>query len=287
MKNLRDSVILLLSFFSIVLSIAQVEYFEKNILNFHAAFFVMLVIATLIGVWGPSRLGISFYAYIGIWFLIYLAVWFFYWRFLPDPRTIQELSVQFLLIEIAAALSYNVGRYIDQVNILLNDMADEIYPNRTLDMQMAVDNINTEITRSRRYNRPLSVLVFQLTQGNEIPEGNIEGVQKELLLHFASAKTGRIINEHARQTDLILRDHDNRFTILCPETDHDASIVLGERIYRAIAEQVDKEVNWSTASFPDESLSFDELLEKALARLSTAEPQILFTEQELSTEIAS
>ena len=287
MKNLRDSVILLFLFFSIVLSIAQVEYFENNILNFQAAFFVMLVIATLIGVWGPSRLGVSFYAYIGVWLLIYLAVWFFYWRFLPDIRTMQELSVQFLLIEIAAALSYNVGRYINQINYLLDDMADEIYPNRTLDLQRAADNINTEITRSRRYNRPLSVLVFQLTQGDEIPEGSIESVQKELLLHFASAKTGRIINEHARQTDLILRDHDNRFTILCPETDSKASMVLGERIYQAIAKQVDKEVNWSTASFPDESLSFDELLEKATARLSTAEPAILFTEQELSTEIAN
>ncbi|RLD05381.1 MAG: hypothetical protein DRI32_04155 [Chloroflexi bacterium] len=287
MKNLRDSVFLLLSFFATVLSIAQVEYFEKNILNFQAAFFVMLTIATLIGVWGVSRLGISFYAYIGIWLLIYLAVWFFYWQFLPDKRTMQELSVQFLLIEIAAALSYNVGQYINQINVLLDDMADEIYPNRTLDLQRATDNINTEITRSRRYNRPLSVLVFQLTQGNKIPEGNIKGVEKELLLHFASAKTGRIINEHARQTDLILKNHDNRFTILCPETDHDASVILGQRIYQAIAEQVDKEVNWSTASFPDESLSFDELLEKALARLSATEPAVLFTEQELSTEIAN
>ncbi len=270
MKKLRDAILLLFLFFSIVLSIAQVEYFEENILNFHAAFFIILVLATLIGIWGPSRVKITPYTYMGGWAVIYILVWYFFWRTLSDPRTVQELSIQFLLMEIAAALSYNVGEHIYQIDDILKNIAHGAYPNRTLDLQIAADSINTEITRSRRYNRPLSVLVFQLNQNTDLLIRQISNIEKDLLLHFSLAKVGRIINEYARQTDLILRDHKQRFVILCPETNHQASIILGERISQAIAKKVDKEITWSTASFPEESLNFNELLEKALARLSAS-----------------
>ena len=280
MKALRSSVILLFSFFSVVLSIAQVEYFEKNILNFQAAFFIMLVVATLVGVWGPSRIKISIYGYLGIWAVIYILVWALYWRFLLQPRTMEELTVQFLLIELAVALSYDVGVQINQVNNLLEDVARGSYPNRTLDLKMASDAINTEMNRSRRYSRPLSVLVFQITKTPSI-SSQFEGVEKDLFSHFMAAKVGRIINEHARQTDLIMRDYDYRFIVLCPETNEQSALILAQRIYQSVAEGVDRQAVWSTASFPSDALSFDELFEIAISRLPVLEEKpTVFTRKE-------
>ena len=280
MKNLRNSVITLFTFFSIVLSIAQVEYFEENVLNFQAAFFIMLVVATVIGIWGPSRIKISVYVNMAIWAIIYALVWSLYWRFLPRLRTIEELTVQFLLIEIAVALSHNVGTQINQVNSLLGEIAGGTYPNRTLDLKMASAAINTEMTRSRRYSRPLSVLVFQLTK--DTASGNhFKGVEKDLFSHFMAAKIGRIINEHARQTDLIMRDYDYRFIVLCPETNEQAALTLVQRIYQGIVDGVDRQAVWSTASFPDEALSFDELFERATSRLPVLEENsTVFTNKE-------
>jgi len=176
---------------------------------------------------------------------------------------------QFLLIEIAATLSYNVGQNVSQIDDLLGNIANRAYPNRALDMQMATDNINTEITRSRRYNRPLSVLVFQVN--TNIPETNkkFTAIEKDLFLHYTLAKIGKIVDERARQTDLILRDRKQRFVLLCPETGHQASITLGQRIYQIITKEINTEIIWSTASFPEESLTFEELLGKAVSRLST------------------
>ncbi|MCP4141140.1 MAG: hypothetical protein GY755_12810 [Chloroflexi bacterium] len=279
MSNLRNSVVTLFLFFSVVLSIAQVEYFEKNILNFQAAFFIMLVIVTIIGIWGPSRVQMSMYSYMGAWILIYIFVWAFYWRFLPLLRTIEELTVQFLLIEIAAALSYNVGAQINNVNSVLSEVANGAYPNRTLDFKMASDAINTEMTRSRRYSRPLSVLVFQLAQ-NPSGDKKAQGIERDLSSHFLAAKVGRIINAHVRQTDLIMRDHDYRFVVLCPETNLEAAHTLVRRIYQSIEESVGSEAAWSTASFPDEALSFDELYEKALSRLPELESSTVFVHEE-------
>lgn len=266
MRNLRNSVIVLFLFFSIVLSIAQVEYIENNVLNFQAVFFIMLVIATLIGIMGPQRIKISMYSYMGAWTLAYIFVWAVYWRFLDLPRTAEELTVQYLLIEIAAALSHNVGTQINRINFVLSDVANGAYPNRTLDFKVAADAVNRELTRSRRYSRPLSILVFELGGTGEIGE-SLKGIERDLSSHFLAAKTGRIINEHARQTDLIMRDDRYRFVILCPETDEHAGNILGKRIYEAIEEEVAMRAIWSIASFPVDALSFDELYEMALTRL--------------------
>lgn len=266
MKNLRNSIIVLFLFYSIVLSIAQVQYIEDNVLNFQAVFFVMLVLATLVGIWGPQYIRSSMYSYMGAWTLVYVFVWAVYWRFLELPRTPEELTVQYLLVVIAAALSHNVGKQINHVNVVLDDIAGGAYPNRTLDFKMASDAVNRELTRSRRYSRPLSLLVFELANTDEIDE-KLHGIERDLSSHFLAAKTGRIINEHARQTDLIMRDDEYRFVVLCPETDQPSGDILGKRIHDAIDAGIGMRSLWSASSFPNDALSFDELYDKALSRL--------------------
>lgn len=279
MRNLRNSVISLFLFFSIVLSIAQVQYIEENVLNFQAAFFIMLVLATLLGILGPSRIKVSVYSFMGAWLIAYLFVWAIYWRFLSTPRTIEELIVQFLLIEIAAALSHNVGLQINNVNTVLSEVANGAYPNRTLDLKMAADAINRELTRSRRYSRPLSILLFQLPSNIASAE-QLNAIERDLSDHFFAAKVGRILNEHARQTDLIMRDQEHRFVILCPETDEKAAYILANRIYEAIEVIVGIRASWSTSSFPVDALSFDELYKKALFELPTLADSSIFVQED-------
>jgi len=274
MKNLRDSIILLLSFFSIVFGVAQVKGFEDNILNFQAAFFVMLAIATIVGVLGPSRVQISIYSYIIIWAIIYVLVWVLYWRELPNPRNIQELGVQFLLIEIAAGMAHAIGQNIAQVDYLLDGLSACTYPNRTLNLAAAQDRISTEIQRSRRYNRPLSVLALEFEHVNEGEDNKSELIQKDLLKRFTLAKIGQIIGNHARQTDLIIDDQAEHFIIVCPETDQKASKVLANRIRNAIQEQMDAWVMWGAASFPNEALTFDDLLATAFQRIPRSNKEV-------------
>ncbi len=288
MKSLRDSIVLLLGFFSIVFGIAQVEGFENNVLNFQAAFFVMLAAATVLGVLGPSRIKISLYSYIIIWSIVYVLVWAFYWRFLPNPRNLQELGVQFLLIEIGAGLSHAIGQNIAQVDRLLEGLSSRTYPNRTLNVEAARDRISAELTRSRRYNRPLSVLVLEFSEIKE-QDQKAELVQKDLLKRFTFAKIGQLLGDYARQTDLILDDRSEHFIIVCPETDYQAVSVLADRIRVAIKDQLNTWIKWGTASFPNEALTFDDLISTAHSRISRSDSQIevpapTFVETEMDTE---
>lgn len=270
MRNLRNSLVVLLAFLSIVFGIAQVQGFENNVLNFQAAFFVMLAAATVLGVLGPSRVQISLYSYILVWAILYVVVWAVYWRFLPDPRNVQELGIQFLLIEIGAGLAHTVGVNIAQVDRLLEGLSSRTYPNRTLDIHDARDRISAELTRSRRYNRPLSVLVLEFSD-IEKSDKKEQLVQRDLLKRFTFAKIGQILGDYARHTDLILDNRAEQFIIVCPETDYQAVAILAERIRRAVKEQLHAWIKWGTASFPNEALTFDDLIHTAHDRISRSD----------------
>jgi GGDEF domain-containing protein len=123
----------------------------------------------------------------------------------------------------------------------------------------------------------LSVLVVQMDKlENQQALEKDESLQRDILTRFAAARIGEIVNDRARETDLILRDSDNRFILICPETEHSNSAILAQRISKSVAENIGAKVRWGVSSFPDEALTFDGLVEKAVEHLS----------EELSEEVS-
>lgn len=273
MSNLKNSIAFLFFYLILIFGVAQVNYIEQNILNFEPAFFILIALTVLIGFYLPSISQISIYAYLIFWTIVYGLVWWFYWRTLEHPSNVQTLGIQFILVAIAAGLAFDVGQHLRNMGTLFEGLSITTYPNRTLEIQQAEDRISAELTRSRRYHHPLSLLIVELEKGRyKYKRENLDGLQKDLLQRFAVARVGQIISEGARETDLILRDRSGRFILLCPETDFERSVIFGERIRKAVAEHMDTEVVWSSASFPDEALTFDELIERAEQRLAQPDP---------------
>lgn len=268
MNDLRNSALFLVAFLILVLGLSGVEAFEENVLDFHAAFFIMLTLAALGGVLIAPKL--SKYLYLLAWGGVYIVVWQFYFRYLPDPLSIQELGIQFLLVEISAGLSFTVGMHIHQLDTLIDNLSVKTYPNRTMDIDLAQDKIDAEIMRSRRYNHPLTALVLQINvkQEKDVPQSNLV-IGHDLLKRFSLAKAGQIINGFSRQTDLILRDHFDRFVVLLPETYDQNLKGFIKRIQDAVLKRVGANLEWGVASFPQDALTFEELLEVAYQRLGT------------------
>lgn len=273
MANLKNSILLLFSYLILVFGIAQVQYVEENVLNFEPAFFVLMAVAVLVGIVLPSMLRMSIYVFLIGWTVIYALVWLTYWRFHIPTLSFQLLGIQFILVIISAGLSFDLGKQIQLHDVLLNGLSSTTYPNRTLELDGANDRISAEITRSRRYQHPLSLLIIELRKGGiDQKENHLEGLQRDLLNRFASAKMGQIISDRARETDLIIRDHLGRFLVICPETTLESSAIFAERISRAVHEDLGANTIWSSAAFPIEALTFEELLEQAESRLSKSRP---------------
>jgi GGDEF domain-containing protein len=273
MTNLKNSIAFLFFYLLMVFGIAQVNYVEQNILNFEPVFFVLVAMVVLAGLYLPTISQLSIYIYLFFWAVVYGLVWFFYWRIQESPSDFQILGIQLILMEISAGLAFDVGRHLSAMNNLFEGLSLTTYPNRTLELQKAETRISAELTRSRRYHHPLSLLIFELDKSRyKHKREKLDGLEKDLLQRFAIARIGQIISDGARETDLILRDQAGRFVLLCPETNMENSAVFGDRIRKAVVESMDTEVVWSSASFPDEALTFEELVERAEQRLVQPSP---------------
>jgi GGDEF domain-containing protein len=266
MNDLKNSVALLFFFLLLIFGVAQVNYIEENVLNFSPLFFVLVTLAVVTGLLFKPSTRLTIYTFIMAWGVVYVLGWVFYWRvYAREPM--QVLIIQFLLVEISAGLAFDVGRQMAQVSSLLRGLTASTYPNRTIELAQAEGRISAELTRSRRYHHPLSLLVVHV---DRFAQGQLEqhvALQRDILAQFASAKVGQIISERARETDLIMRDQQGRFILLCPETSHESSNTLARRIQEAVAVSLGAEISTGSSFFPTEALTFDDLIQKAEERL--------------------
>ncbi|MGE5250254.1 MAG: GGDEF domain-containing protein [Bacteroidota bacterium] len=266
MNDLKNSVAFLFFFLLLLFGVAQVNYVEENVINFSPVFFVLITVAVITGILIQPTRRLSLYPFLIGWAVIYGLTWVFYWRNLAR-EPVQVLLIQFLLVEIAAGLAFEVGRQISHVSGLLKGLAARTFPNRTIEIKAAEDRISAELTRSRRYHHPLSILILHVERLATEKLQNTPVLQRDILSEFASAKIGQIINEEARETDLIMRDEQGRFTILCPETNREDSLTLARRIEQAVTEMLGAQLAWGSAFFPGEALTFEDLVLKAEERL--------------------
>jgi hypothetical protein len=178
------------------------------------------------------------------------------------------ILLEFLFIEIGVWLAYQLASGISHAESIMDVMALSAFPSRTINLDDASMQIKVEITRSRRYHRPLGIIVLQDSPGENFASSEIVSVLKNDLAHrFSFARIGHIVDEHVRQTDMIFRDRFNRFIILCPETASQSTQVLAARLEDSIQKRIGRQVLWAVAAFPDDALSFDDLLDVANAKL--------------------
>ena len=128
-------------------------------------------------------------------------------------------------------------------------------------------SISEEITRSRRYHHPLSILTVRLDRNRSWGDWkDMKLLANEMLERFAFAKVSQILSDHARSTDMVLRDRDGLFVLLCPETNQANTSILAARIADAVKRELDAKIECGSASFPDEALTFDDLIHTANGR---------------------
>jgi len=268
MSELKSSIIFLFVFIFAIFGIGNMDFVEQNLINFDPVFFILTALAVLSALIIIPLTHFSIYQFLFIWAAVYVVTRFVYWQ-MTTEHSIEIVILEFILVEISAGLAFDLGRQLRQVSLLIDKFTAITYPNRTLDLRTASDRVSAELTRSRRYGRPLSVMVVQMDkfENREALEKD-ESLQHDILTRFVAAKVGQIVNDRARETDLILRDSNSRFILICPETQYSNSTVLAKRISKSVAENIGARVRWGISSFPEEALTFDDLVEKATERLN-------------------
>jgi PleD family two-component response regulator len=185
-----------------------------------------------------------------------------------DPSEFAVIVLEFVLLEAGVWFAHQLAMQIGHAESIMDALALSAFPNRAHNIEEESQRIKIELTRSRRYHRPLGLVVIESeSEDQKITREMLKSIQQDLMNRFTSARVGQIINDRIRQTDLVLRDLRGRFVVLCPETDLDSTILLAKRIAQAVKERTNLNVLWGVAAFPEEALTFDDLLQKASERL--------------------
>ncbi len=270
MNDLRISITVLITYIIAVLGIANIDRFQESFLDFSPTFFIVIAIVVfseLILVGYLIRIGVRVSSYITMffWVVVYIIIEIYYSN---REVSLEVHIIQVLLIVLASVLAYEVGKRIGEVHKALEGLSSSAYPNRVREIESARDLIVAEITRSRRYHHPLSVLTIRL----EMPKKKVEALKEidslavDMIERFAIAKASKIFSDLARSTDIILQDVNGQFVLLCPETNLSSINILAGRMEAAVQEGLNATIAWGGASFPDEALTFEDLLQVARGR---------------------
>jgi hypothetical protein len=248
----------------------QADYIGRPIINFANYFYVVAMIGVPVTLFFPSITRVSTNVPMLFWAGIYLLLLFFIDRGLST--TSDELSVvvlEFVLLEAGIWLAHQLAMQINHAESIMDDLAVGAFPHRAQELDEGSHRVKIEFTRSRRYHRPLAMLLVEVDPEVHRKNGEIlQSIQYDIVNRFTSARIGQIIDERIRQTDLVLRDRRWSYVILCPETDLSSVHLLAGRITEAIKEKTGLSVLWGIAAFPEEALTFDDMLKKARERLT-------------------
>lgn len=284
MTNLKRSFFWAALYLAVMFVLGQADYAKRPIIDFAAYFYLAVIVAVPVTLFFPSISRVSVYVPLLAWMGIYVVLLQIKDRlYRADPSELPIILLEFVLLGAGVWLAHQLAVQISHAESIMDALALSAFPNRAQDIESEHQRIKIELTRSRRYHRPLSLLVVQadthMVIGSESHDETatremLKSIQQDLLSRFTSARVGQIIDDCIRQTDLVMRDRRARFIILCPETDFGNASLLGKRIAQAVKGKTNLHVLWGVAAFPEEALTFDDLLQKARERLADSVPLV-------------
>jgi diguanylate cyclase (GGDEF)-like protein len=136
-----------------------------------------------------------------------------------------------------------------------------------------LDELETELSRSRRYRHPLTVLMIDLDWFKEINDtcGHLVGdrVLKRL---------GELLRDEARTMDVVARYGGEEFTIILPDTGIEGGIIFAERLrqraerhdYAEDGDPLHVTVSVGVATYQDGTVTAEEMIASADAALYRA-----------------
>jgi GGDEF domain-containing protein len=271
--NLKRSFFWAALYLAIVFILGQTDYFGRPIINFAKYFYLAVMIGVPVTLFFPSVSRVSSYVPLAVWAGIYAMLVVYLDR--GRTSTSNDFSVvalEFVLLEIGIWFAHQLALQITNAESVMDELAIDTFPHRAQEMDEGHQRVKIEFTRSRRYHRPLAVLLLEVDPDFQKRNGEVlRTIQHDLMNRLTSARIGQIIDDRVRQTDLVLRDKKWCYVILCPETNRDGVLLLAGRISDAVKEKTGLPVMCGIAAFPEEALTFDDLLKRARELLTLGE----------------
>jgi GGDEF domain-containing protein len=278
MITLERSVFFLVVYLTIFFNVERVDLGQENLIDISSILYVLVLLALLIILSIPKTSKINLLVILVIWAVAYggirVAILPFYdraiWGGIYTYLTITEIS----LSSIAIVLAIQVRRQLNDFREAVENLTLAGLTHRIQHREAAYENIEKEFLRTRRHQNDLSVIVVQPDPASVKISLNrsVLETQRKMMTRYANTNIMRLASNMFRRTDLIIDqvvDKDS-FVILLTDT----TLANAEKVAGRFQELVDKsmgvKINIGLASFPDEGLTFDELVNTADQKIQSS-----------------
>jgi GGDEF domain-containing protein len=278
-KRLRLSQVTLLLYLAVVFNLERLQW-RAGIsgVSIHTFLYGMVAAAVVLLFVFPNIKRFSVYSFLFSWTILYFFLRFILVNDIPIYGgiytfiTITELAI----LLVAIALAYVNASDINNFEKFIEDVYLPNLGKRILKQDTATEEIKTEFIRSRRNQLPLSLLVIQpdVSTKKTVAEVKkvLQEVQGRMTGRFIAASLAKVIIDEARRTDLIIsRGDEGPFFVLCLDTKMEGSTNLARRIQATASQNLGIPVSYGVASFPDEALTYEELVHRAEFQLKNKE----------------
>jgi GGDEF domain-containing protein len=138
-----------------------------------------------------------------------------------------------------------------------------------------------EVRRARNHQRPLSLLAIAIDEKfiKEPVEKIVQEAQHGILRQFTLASVSKSLCGKLEDCDIVVQSN-NHFLVVLPETTPEDLPGLIERLREQVAEEVGVDIKIGTASLPQDSFTFEGLLDKATLEMHESLDDKLFIDAE-------
>lgn len=127
--------------------------------------------------------------------------------------------------------------------------------------------IYREIRRARRYERPATLMTVAASAVDAPVGGRLTPeVLRAITERYAASQVGRLLLHETDAAAVVTRRGDH-FVVLLPETEQEAARAAARRLAAQAAERWGLDLQFGLASFPDQEVTLDGLLQRAESEL--------------------
>lgn len=178
----------------------------------------------------------------------------------------------FMLTMVTLVLSYRISEATNEFRKAIETITFPDAKTRLRDLSEVRSTVDNEMVRSRRFERPLSLVMLQADASslNMTMHQLVQEVQRSMMQRYVLSTMTQVLARCLRRTDVVIEDQKpGRLLLLAPETSEGEAVKMGERILRLVQERLGISASFSIAAFPQHALTFEELLNVAEQRLQS------------------
>jgi GGDEF domain-containing protein len=149
-----------------------------------------------------------------------------------------------------------VNKQVERDRLMIEEMRIKDQKTGLMRFHYARKTLSTEISRSLRFGKKLSLLLIRVTNWDELAEKIGLGNRDNLLVGICE-----ILFNNSRNIDTLFINMD-KIGVILPETNPEGAEVFSRRLIEQVQKRIKQDLKIGIVNFPDDSITDDDLLTK-------------------------